>query len=329
MRLIGPDPPTPGRTGHGSAGDRPKPNAVGGYPLLRLLGVGGMSRVYLGYCRKTDRPVAVKVLADHLSGDQQFVNRFYREAVLSRSLFHPALVRGFDHGFDTTSSAHFLAMEFVDGPTARAVTERTGRLPPGVAVRVTADVAMALEYMHARGYVHRDVKPENVLLQPTPPAKLGDLGLAKRTAGDSALTAANQGVGTPHYMSYEQALNAALVDGRSDVYSLGATLYHLLTGKVPYPDSESQPASRLAAVIPASRLCPDVPLALDLVLERMLAGDPRRRYQTAADVISALTAAGPACSDAEYTEYVTRTRDAAPATAEHPTRVDPPPPAAA
>ncbi len=319
MRLIGndaPTPPDPDRV-------RPKPNAVGGYPLLRLLGVGGMSRVYLGYCRKTDRPVAVKVLADHLSGDQQFVNRFYREAVLARSLFHPALVRGFDHGFDPAAAAHFLSLEFVDGPTARAVNERTGRMPPGVAVRITTDVAMALEYLHARGYVHRDVKPENVLLQPTPPAKLGDLGLAKRTTGDAALTAANQGVGTPHYMSYEQSLNAALVDGRSDVYSLGATLYHLLTGQVPFPHSESQPASRLGAVTPASRVCADVPLALDLVLERMLASDPRRRYQTAAEVIAALSAAGPACSDAEYTEYVTRTRHAGPPTAEQPTRVFP------
>jgi serine/threonine protein kinase len=320
MRLIGSDPPTP--TPPDPDRERGKPNAVGGYPLLRLLGVGGMSRVYLGYCQKTARQVAVKVLADHLSGDQRFVNRFYREAVLARSLFHPALVRGFDHGFDPAAAAHFLALEFVDGPTARAVIERTGRMPPGIAVRVTADVATALEYMHARGYVHRDVKPENVFLQPSSPAKLGDLGLAKRTAGDTALTAANQGVGTPHYMSYEQAVNAALVDGRSDVYSLGATLYHLLTGKVPYPDSESQPASRLSAVIPASRVCRDVPLALDLVLERMLAGDPRRRYQTAAEVIAALSAAGPASSDAEYTEYVTRTRDAAPPTAEQPTRVD-------
>jgi serine/threonine protein kinase len=321
MRLIGndartPTPPDPSR-------ERPRPNAVGGYPLLRLLGVGGMSRVYLGYDQKVARPVAVKVLAGHLSGDQQFVNRFYREAVLARSLFHPGLVRGFDHGYDPAAAAHFLALEFVDGPTALAVGERTGRLPPGVAVRVTTDVAMALEYMHARGYVHRDVKPENVLLQPTPPAKLGDLGLAKRTAGDTALTAANQGVGTPHYMSYEQAVNAALVDGRSDVYSLGATLYHLLTGQVPYPHSESKPASRLGAVIPASRVCGDVPLALDLVLERMLAGDPRRRYQTAAEVIAALSAAGPACSDGEYTEYVTRARDAAPPTAEQPTRVFP------
>jgi serine/threonine-protein kinase len=324
MRLIGNDAPTPGRTPLDPSGLRAKANAVGGYPLLRLLGVGGMSRVYLGYDQKTARPVAVKVLADHLSGDQQFVNRFYREAVLARSLFHPALVRGFDHGFDPAAAAHYLALEFVDGPTARAVGERAGRLPPGVAVRVTVDVAMALEYMHARGYVHRDVKPENVLLQPTPPAKLGDLGLAKRTAGDAALTAANQGVGTPHYMSYEQSLNAALVDGRSDVYSLGATLYHLLTGKVPFPHSEAQPASRLAAAVPASRVCADVPVALDLVLERMLAGDPRRRYQSAAEVIAALSAAGPACSDAEYTEYVTRTRHAAPPAAESPTRVDPP-----
>jgi serine/threonine-protein kinase len=282
-----------------------------------------MSRVYLGYDRRTGGPVAVKVLADHLSGHQQFVNRFYREAVLARTLSHPSLVRGLDHGFDPAARGHFLVLEFVDGPTARAVVERSGRLPPGVAVRVGCDVATALGHMHACGYVHRDVKPENVFLQPTPPAKLGDLGLAKRTAGDAPLTAANQGVGTPHYMSYEQAVNAALVDGRSDLFSLGASLYHLLTGRVPYPNPEGQPTSRLVAVTPASRVCPDVPPSLDPVLERMLAGDPRRRYQTADDVITALTDAGVACPDAEYTEYVALARGATPLPAtELPTRVD-------
>jgi serine/threonine-protein kinase len=124
-------------------------------------------------------------------------------------------------------------------------------------------------------------------------------------------------------MSYEQAVNAALVDGRSDLFSLGASLYHLLTGRVPYPNPEGQPTSRLVAVTPASRVCPDVPPSLDPVLERMLAGDPRRRYQTADDVITALTDAGVACPDAEYTEYVALARGATPLPAtELPTRVD-------
>jgi serine/threonine-protein kinase len=265
-----------------------------------------MSEVFLGYDPTALRPAAVKVLADHLAGTQQFVNRFYREAILTRRLAHPSLIRGLAHGFDPAANKHFLVLELVDGPTAQAVLERSGRFPPGVAVRITLDVAAALGYLHDHRLVHRDVKPENVLLQPAPPAKLADLGLAKRVATDGHLTAANEGFGTPHYMPFEQAVNAALADARSDVFALGATLYHLLTGRVPFPDADADPSAPRPPFEPAHAVCAEVPAALDPVLGRMLAADPRGRFQSAAEVAAALERAGPVCTAGEYTAFVTR-----------------------
>ncbi len=281
------------------------PRFVGGYALLRPLGTGGMSVVHLGYDAATHTSVAVKVLADHLAGDQQFVNRFYREAVLTRSLSHPALVRGLKHGFDPDARAHFLALEFVDGPTAHAALDRLGRFPPTVAVRVALDAASALAHLHRQRLVHRDVKPDNLLLPTAGPAKLADLGLAKRIATDGHLTAPAQGFGTPHYMPYEQAVNAALADERSDVFALGATLYHLLTGLVPFPDSDANPSAPRTAFAPAGEVCPGLPPAVDAALERMLAADPRKRFASMAEVTAALERCGVGGAADEYARFVT------------------------
>jgi serine/threonine-protein kinase len=288
-----------------------------------------MSVVYLGYDTAAGRPVAVKVLADHLSGDQAFVNRFYREAILSRNLSHPALVHGLNHGYDAAAGKHFLVLEYVDGPTAQAALDRLGRFPVGVAVRVVLDVAAALGYLHAKQFVHRDVKPENVLLQARPPAKLADLGLTKRIAADGHLTAANEGFGTPHYMPREQAMNAALADARSDVFALGATLYHLLTGRVPFPDTDADPAGPRDSYLPPSGVCPDVPPPLDAAVARMLASDPLKRFASAAEVIASLHRIDLTCDPDEYAAVVAQ---ATPETnglpAESPTWLDDPGPAA-
>lgn len=260
--------------------DRPQPPAtVGRYRLLRRLGVGGMSEVYLAHDPADHSAVAVKVLAAHLSCDKQFVNRFYREARLSRELSHPSLIRGYAFGFDPDADKHYLAMEYVDGATAKAVLDAVGPWPARAAVRAVCEVAAALDYLHARQLVHRDVKPENILLTRTGPAKLADLGLAKRLSGDSQLTTANQGVGTPSYMPHEQAANAALVDARSDVFALGATLLHLLTGRVPPADPD------------AFADHPNLPPAVVPVLRRMLARNPRDRHPSSREAAAALTAA--------------------------------------
>jgi eukaryotic-like serine/threonine-protein kinase len=268
------------------------PRAVAGYQLLRKIGAGGMSAVYQSYDVTAARPVAVKLLSDVLAGQTEFVNRFYREARLSSTLEHPNLVHGFTSGFDRATGKHYLVMELVDGPNAHAALARLGRFPVGVAARVGLDIARALEFLHERRYVHRDVKPDNILLHPGG-AKLADLGLAKHLSDESHLTALNQGIGTPYYMPYEQAVNANLVDGRSDIFALGATLYHLLTGTVPFPGTTPDDVQRekwTGAFRPIRELNPGVPPELAALVEGALALDPRARLQKVGQFARALDA---------------------------------------
>lgn len=282
----------PGTAAHPPPGEL---RSVAGLRLLRRIGEGGMSTVYLSYDVPGRRPVAVKVLADHLAGERAFVERFYREARNSQRLAHPNLVRGHAAGFDPAAGKHYLVMEYVDGPSAQTALSRAGRLPAGVAVRVGLDVAAALAYLHGRNYVHRDVKPDNILLPAGGPVKLADLGLTKRMADDGHLTAVHQGVGTSYYMPYEQAMNASLVDGRSDIYALGATLYHLLAGQVPFPGTSHEEIVRGKEEGDAPdlrRALPSVPPDLAAIVARMLARDPRARFQDAAALGAALEATG-------------------------------------
>ncbi len=269
------------------------PRAVAGFRLLRKIGDGGMSAVYQSYDVAAGRPVAVKVLADHLAGQPEFVGRFYREARLSRVLEHPHIVQGYASGFDPDVRKHYLVLEFIDGPTAHGVLARLGRLPVGMVVRIGIDIARALEFLHERQYVHRDVKPDNILLHPDGVAKLADLGLAKRLNDDSQLTSVHQGVGTSYYMPYEQAVNANLVDGRSDIFALGATLYHLLTGEVPFPGATHDEVVREKwhdSFRPIRDANPAVPVEVAELVEATLACDPRARIQKAGQLAKALIA---------------------------------------
>ena len=256
------------------------PRTVAGFRLLRKIGEGGMSAVYRGElrCGFAGRPVAVKLLADHLAGQPEFVGRFYREARLSRVLEHTNIVQGYASGFDPDTRKHYLVLEFIDGPTAHGAMARLGRLSVGIVVRVGIDIAQALEFLHDRYYVHRDVKPDNILLHPDGTAKLADLGLVKRLNDDSQLTSIHQGVGTSYYMPYEQAVNANLVDGRSDIFMLGATLYHLLTGEVPFPGTTHDEVIREKwhdSFRPLRDANPAVPAELAELIEATLACDPR------------------------------------------------------
>ena len=278
---------------HGRDSSSPEPRTIAGYRLLRQVGEGGMSTVFLSYDVAAAAPVAVKVLADHLATSREFVNRFYREARLSRLLSHPNLVRGLAAGYDPDARKHYLVLEFVDGPTAHAALTANGTFPVGVAVQAGIDIARALDFLHARNYIHRDVKPDNVLLHPDGVAKLADLGLAKRLNDDPHLTSVNRGLGTSYYMAYEQALNADLVDGRSDIYALGATLYHLLTGVVPFPGATHEDimrGKRQNVVVPVDRLNDGVPVPVAEIIAKSLALDPGRRFQTAGELADALAA---------------------------------------
>ncbi len=261
---------------------------LGKYRLLRKLGEGGMGAVYLGYHEGEARQVAVKILNDDLTSNQAFVDRFYREAKSGALLNHPNIVRSLGAGQDRDTGKHYLVLEFVDGPSAQVLLDSQGPMAVGDAVHLALDIARGLEHAHSRNVVHRDIKPDNILLDPTGVAKLSDLGLAKRVDEASHLTATRQGFGTTAYMPYEQAVNARKADGRCDIYALGATLYHLVTGKVPFPGSNHLDVvekKKIGEFTPAGELNAAVPRVLDEILARMLARDPQDRYQTASELI--------------------------------------------
>jgi serine/threonine protein kinase len=269
--------------------DPPSLRSLGGYRILRWLGEGGMGTVYLGYDVEQRRPVAVKVLADELGSNPVCVECFYREAKGGGALRHPSIVEGIAAGRDDATGLHYLVREFVDGPSGHVLLDRVGRLPVRDAIRIGLDIARALQYLHEQHLVHRDIKPDNILLDRSGTAKLADLGLIKRIGEPSAHTAI--GFGTSHYMPFEQALDSRRVDGRSDIYALGATLYHLLTGQVPFPGEnhlEVVQKKDLGMFVPASALNPDVPAAVDAILARMMARRPCDRYQTAAALVADL-----------------------------------------
>jgi serine/threonine protein kinase len=269
--------------------------ALGHYRVLRSIGSGGMSEVYLAYDSKKRCQVAIKVLADNLVSNQIFVNRFMQEGRLGKDLTHPHIVKAYDHGRDPQSGKYFMVMEFVDGFTAQERLETDGRIAIAEAVQIIIDIARALEYLHHQGYIHRDIKPGNILIGADGDAKLIDLGVAKYVQGSSSLTSIDQGVGTPFYMPWEQGMNDGLVDVRSDIFALGATFYHLLTGHVPFPGDDEIAIARLkrrGEYVPASRHLSTLPGLVDTILSRMLARDPRKRFSSAREVIEVLGASG-------------------------------------
>jgi eukaryotic-like serine/threonine-protein kinase len=261
---------------------------LGSYRILRTLGEGGMGTVYLGYDEASHCHVAIKVLPDHLASNQSYVDRFYREAQSVLHLNHANIVGGIAMGQDPATLKHYLVLEYVDGQSLHRLLERFKWFSIGDAVHITIDIARALEHAQSRNIVHRDIKPANILLTTSGLAKLVDLGLAKRVDEDTNLTGARQGFGTPYYMPYEQSIDAKKADGRSDIYALGATLYHLVTGQVPFTgttDLEIAEKKAIGHFIPASEINPNVPPALDAILQRMLARAPEDRYQTASSLI--------------------------------------------
>jgi len=209
-----------------------KSNRVGDYEIMSKLGEGGMGAVYKAKQRGIERLVALKILAPHLAKDPEFRERFVREARAVAKLNHPNIVAGIDVGTDR--GLYYFAMEFVDGQSLGSLLhKRGGTLPEREALEFTRQVALALHHAHTHGLLHRDVKPENILIGRDGQTKLADLGLARsaRRDEDAGMTSAGMAVGTPYYISPEQARGMSDLTAGTDLYSLGATLYHLLTGK--------------------------------------------------------------------------------------------------
>jgi serine/threonine protein kinase len=275
--------------------DLHKLKRVGDYRILRLLGEGGMGAVFLAFHEIEEKQVALKVLSSEMARQQSNLDRFLREAKSGEALNHPNIVRNLASGKDRVTGLHFIVLEYVDGETAQHILEKEGRLKVGDAFHIILDIARGLEYAHSRNIVHRDIKPANILITESGLAKISDLGLAKRVDGGSSLTHANQGFGTPYYMPYEQAINAKMADARSDIYALGATLYHLVTGEVPFTGENAMEIVEKKEVgffPPASALAEGIPDAVDRILARMMARNPGDRFQTASEVIVDLDRSG-------------------------------------
>ena len=266
---------------------------IPGYTLLGKLGEGGMGAVYKALQTNLQRQVAMKILGAHLAGNKDFVARFYREARASAALDHPNVVRGYDVG--EANGVHYFAMELVDGKSAQDLLDAKGPLSVGDACKIVYDVALALEHAQEHNMVHRDIKPDNIMITRKGVVKLADLGLAKQLDDENSMTQTGSGFGTPYYMAPEQAKNAKYVDGRSDIYALGATLYHLLAGKVPFPGTTAMEvliAKERATYPKLSSVNGDVSGQLSLVVDKMMAKDPGQRQQTATDLIADLDRIG-------------------------------------
>ena len=251
----------------------------GRYRIQRKLGAGGMADVYLAEDQELGRRVAIKILNGRHANDDQFIERFRREAKNAAALNHPNIVSIYDRG--EAEDTYYIAMEFLDGRTLKELVVSRGAAPINVAIEYARQILLALRFAHRHGIVHRDIKPHNVLVDAEGRVKVTDFGIAR--AGTSQMTETGSIVGTAQYLSPEQARGGE-VDPRSDLYSLGVVLYELLTGKTPF-DGETPVEIAMKhlsnAPKPPSKLRPDVTPELDKVVLRALAKNPDDRYQSA------------------------------------------------
>ncbi len=252
------------------------------YRLERKLGSGGMADVWLAEDQELGRHVAVKILHERYANDEQFVERFRREATHAAGLSHPNIVSIYDRG--VAAGSYYIVMEYIEGRTLKELIVTRGPCPVPVAISYTRQILAALRYAHKNGIIHRDIKPHNVLVDREGRVKVADFGIAR--AGASEMTEAGSIVGTAQYLSPEQARGAP-VDESSDLYSTGIVLYELLTGTVPFTgETPVEIAMKHLSQTPEapSARRPDIPHDLDLVVLRALAKEPAERYRTAAEL---------------------------------------------
>jgi eukaryotic-like serine/threonine-protein kinase len=260
----------------------------GRYRIVRKLGSGGMANVYLAEDQELGRHVAIKILNDRHAGDEQFVERFRREAKNAAGLSHPNIVSIYDRG-EAAEGTYYIAMEYLDGRSLKELIVSRGPAPIPIAIDYTRQILAALRFAHRHGVIHRDIKPHNILVDSEGRVKVTDFGIARaEQAGASAqqMTEAGSIIGTAQYLSPEQA-RGTRVDKTSDLYSLGIMLYELLTGTVPFSgETPVEIAMKHLSAIPdpPSERRHEVPHALDMVVLRALAKDPRDRYQSAEEM---------------------------------------------
>ncbi len=303
----------------------------GRYRIQRKLGAGGMADVYLAEDQELGRRIAIKILNGRHANDDQFIERFRREAKNAAALNHPNIVSIYDRG--EAEETYYIAMEFLDGRTLKELIVSRGAAPVNVAIEYARQILSALRFAHRHGIVHRDIKPHNVMVDGEGRVKVTDFGIAR--AGTSQMTEAGSIVGTAQYLSPEQARGGE-VDPRSDLYSLGIVLYELLTGKTPF-DGETPVEIAMkhlsTAPKPPSALRPDVPPELDMVVMRALAKNPDDRYQSAdemeGDLDRVARGARVSATTVDSATQVLRRPATAAAAATAATMIAPPPSAAA
>ncbi len=274
---------------------------LGQYRILDQIGHGGMGRVFKAVHQTMNRVVAIKVLAPQLVRTEKAQQLFQREVRAAARLIHPNIVTAYDA--NQIGDRHYLVMEYVDGPNLDQLARARGPLPVGLACDLVRQVAAGLQYAFEMGMVHRDIKPANILVQPGPTpaspcvAKILDFGLARLQDGDTPakrntiLTRPNVVMGTPDYLSPEQSKDLHAVDIRSDLYSLGCTLYYLLTRKVPFPGGSSLEKllrHGTEEAVPVEQHRPDLPAGVAQIVRRLLAKAAADRFQTPAELAAAL-----------------------------------------
>ncbi|MCZ6890958.1 MAG: protein kinase, partial [Chloroflexi bacterium] len=261
------------------------------YHLLEEIAAGGQATVHKAWDTRTGQIVALKVMHPHLAKDASYLERFHREARLAASITHPNVIRIFDVG--QSEDAHYMALEYLP-LSLHSLIQTQGHFPVDRAVEITLQVAMGLEVAHDQGIVHRDIKPQNILIGFDGEAKVTDFGIS-RAEEFATMTRTGAIMGTPHYMSPEQAKGLP-VDSRTDLYSLGIVLYQMLTGEVPFDADTPWEVIRQQIegnARPMRRLRGDVPRVVEQVVNRCLEKNPGKRYQSAQEMIQSLERALP------------------------------------
>ena len=259
------------------------------YELKDVVGSGGMASVYCAYDTLLERNVALKILHEHFSEDDEYLQRFQHEARAAAQLSHPGIVTVIDRG--EADGRQFIVFEFVDGETLKTIVERSGPMPPRRVIELGLEIGRAIAFAHAQGLIHRDVKPQNVLIGSEGRAKVTDFGIA-RTVDAVGVTETGTVLGTSHYIAPEQARGEP-VDAQTDVYSFGVVLYELLVGAVPYEgDNFLNVAMRHVneAVPSVLDRRPDCPVRLASLVERMMAKAPPDRPASMDEVVAELEA---------------------------------------
>jgi serine/threonine-protein kinase len=277
-------------------GDAKKPkkvSQVGDFRIEKKLGQGGMGTVFLATQVSLERKVALKTLSPELAKKQDFVKRFLREARSMARLQHPNVVQVY--AADSVSGVNYAAIEFIDGRSMQGWMNELKQLDLGDALHVVLVCADALKHAHDQNMIHRDIKPDNILVTSKGVVKVADFGLAKAIDEDVSMTQSGTGLGTPLYMAPEQARNAKHVDKRTDIYALGSTLYYFLTGKLPFTGENTLEliiAKEKGTFTHAKKLNPQIPERLDLMIDKMLTKDPNHRYADCAEIMRDLGGLG-------------------------------------